>query len=213
MTGFEVAMTGSVVGSPQAHIVQIESLLHSFSTTHANDNVAPRRSRGFDRRPVVAACLAFFVFAPGCAAAAAFLLHNDGTVPPLVTPGTNPPSIAKSDRLPLDQWSAEANERLGAQQDLRVAAAILAEDAKFLQPMVIRGSLEDGTITAFAEAVPSETTIAEEPATIEPSTAPAKSRTKRHARRPPPIRVAEAAPMPEPPELTFLEKLFGTRFN
>ncbi len=206
-------MTGSVVGSPQAHIVQIESLLHSFSTTHANDNIAPRNNHRFNGRPVVAACLAFFVFAPGCAAAAAFLLRNDGTLPPLVTPDNNPPVIAKSDRLPLDQWSAEATERLGSQQDLRAAAAIIADDAQFLLPMAIRGSLDDGTITAFASATPHETPIAETLATVEPSTASATPRVKRHARRPQPIRMAEAAPMPEPPEPTFLEKLFGTRFN
>jgi hypothetical protein len=213
MTRFEVTMTGSVVGSPQAHIAKIESLLHSFSTAHANDNVAPPRSRRINGRPVVAACLAFFVFAPGCAAAAAFLLRSDGTVPPLVTPDSNPPAVLKSDRLPLEQWSAEASERLGAQQDARAAAAIIAEDAKFLQPMVIRGSLEDGTITAFAEASPSEVAAAEALATTEPNTTPAKPRAKRHARRAPPIRVAEAPPIPEPPEPTFFEKLFGTRFN
>ncbi len=206
-------MTESVIGSPQAHIVQIESLLHRFSTTHANDNVAPAHSRRFDGRPVVAACLAFFVFAPGCAAAAAFLLRSDGTLPPLVTAGSNSPAIVKSDRLPLDQWSAEASERLGVQQDLRAAAAIVAEDATFLQPVAIRGSLEDGTITAFAEATPGDAAIAEAPAAIEPSAVSAKPRVKRHARHIAPIRVAEAVPMPEPPEPTFLEKLFGTRFN
>jgi hypothetical protein len=213
MTRFEVTMTGSVVGSPQAHIVQIESLLHSFSTTHANDNMAPPRSRRFDGRPLVAACLAFFVFAPGCAAAAAFLLRSDGSVPPLVTPASNPPLIAKSDRLPLEQWSAEASESLGAQQDVRAAAAMIAEDAKFLQPMVIRGSLEDGTITAFAEATPADVAMATAPTVTEATPATAKPRAKRHARRTPPIRVAEAPPIPEPPEPTFLEKLFGTRFN
>jgi len=206
-------MTESIVGSPQAHIVQIERLLHGFSTTHANDNVAAARGRRFNGRPVVAACLAFFVFAPGCAAAAAFLLRSDGTVPPLVTPDSNTPAVTKSDRLPLEQWSAEASERLGAQHDVRTAAAIVAEDTKFLQPMVIRGSLEDGTITAFAEATPSEVAMASAPAVTEPSVAPVKPRAKRHARRTPPIRVAEAAPIPEPPEPTFFEKLFGTRFN
>lgn len=206
-------MTGSVVRSHQAHIVQIESLLHSFSTTHANDNVAPLRNHRADRRPIVAACLAFFVFAPGCAAAAAFLMRNDGTLPPLVTPDNYPPAVAKSDRLPLDQWSAEASERLSAQQDLRTTAAVVAEDATFLQPMAIRGSLEDGTITAFTEATLNETPIAEAPAATEPSAAPATPRAKRHTRRTHPIRVAEAAPMPEPPEPTFLEKIFGTRLN
>lgn len=204
-------MTESIVGSSQAHIAKIESLLHDFGTTHANDNTVPPRSRRFDGRPVVAACLAFFVFAPGCAAAAAFLLRSDGTVPPLVTPDTAP-LVAKSDRLPLEQWSAEASERLGAQQDVRAAAAIIAEDAKLLPPMVIRGSIEDGTLTAFAEATPGDVAMANAPI-IEPSPAPAKPRIKRQARRTPPIRVAEAAPMPEPPEPTFLEKLFGTRFN
>ena len=206
-------MTESLVGSPQAHIVKIESLLHSFSTTHANDNVAPARGRRFDGRPAVAACLAFFVFAPGCAAAAAFLLRSDGTVPPLVTSVPIPALVTKSDRLPLEQWSAEASERLGAQQDVRTAAAIIAEDAKFLQPMVIRGSLEDGTITTFTETASIENAMAEMPAPIEPSATPAKPRSKKHARRAPPIRVAEAPPIPEPPEPTFFEKLFGTRFN
>lgn len=206
-------MTESIVGSPQAHIVKIESLLHRFNATHANDNVAPPRSRRINGRPVVAACLAFFVFAPGCAAAAAFLLRSDGTVPPLVTPEGNPPVIAKSDRLPLEQWSAEASERLGAQQDVRAAAAIIAEDAKFLQPMAIRGSLDDGTLTAFAEATPGDVAAAATSAIVEPTTPPAKPRARKHARHTPPIRVAEAPPIPEPSEPTFLEKLFGTRFN
>lgn len=205
-------MTESLAGSPQAHIVKIESLLHSFNTTYANDNIMPP-SRRFDGRPVVAACLAFFVFAPGCAAAAAFLLRSDGTLPPLVAPGSNPPIVVKADRLPLDQWSAEASERLGAQQDVRAAAAIIAEDAKFLQPMVIRGSLEDGTITVVSETTASETAITDAPAAMEPRAAPAKPRAKRHARRVAPVYVADAAPILEPPEPTFLEKLFGTRFN
>lgn len=206
-------MTESLVGPSQAHIVKIESLLHSFSTTHANDNVAPIRSRRFDGRPVVAACLAFFVFAPGCAAAAAFLLRSDGTVPPLVTSTSTPSLATKSDRLPLEQWSSEASERLGAQQDVRAAAAVIAEDAKFLQPMVIRGSLEEGTITVITEAAASEIAPSEAPAVNESSAAPVKPRAKRQARRSPPIRVAEAAPIPEPPEPTLFEKLFGTRFN
>jgi hypothetical protein len=79
--------------------------------------------------------------------------------------------------------------------------------------MVIRGSLEDGTITVVTEAAVSESAISEAPAAIEPSAAPAKPRAKRQARRAPPIRVAEAPPIPEPPEPTFFEKLFGTRFN
>ena len=206
-------MTESIVGSPQAHIAKIESLLHDFSAMPANDNVAPPRRGRLDGRPVVAACLAFFVFAPGCAAAAAFLLRSDGTVPPLVAPDINAPLVTKSDRLPLEQWTAEASERLGIQQDLRAAAAIVAADANFLQPMVIRGSLEDGTLTAFAEASPSEVALAAATAAAEPAAAPVKPRVKKHARRAPPIRVAEAAPIPEPPEPTFFEKLFGTRFN
>lgn len=179
-------MTESLVQSPQAHIVKIESLLHSFSTAHANDNVAPTHNRRFDSRPVVAACLAFFVFAPGCAAAAAFLLRSDGTVPPLVTSESIPALAAKSDRLPLEQWSAEASERLGAQQDARTAAATIAEDAKFLQPMMIRGSLEDGTITTFTDTASNENAMAEMPVAIESSAAPAKPRAKKHARRAPP---------------------------
>lgn len=206
-------MAESIIGSPQAHIVKIESLLHSFSTTCANDNVAPVRRRRIDNRPVVAACLAFFVFAPGCAAAAAFLLRSDGTVPPLVTSPGVPLLVTKSDRLPLEQWSAEASERLGAQQDIRTAAAVVAEDSKFLQPMVIRGSLEDGTLTVIAETIASSAAISEAPVAIETSSAPAKPRVKRQARRSPPIRVVEAAPIPEPPEPTFFEKLFGTRLN
>lgn len=204
-------MTESVVGSSQAQIVQIESLLHSFSTAHANDNVASRRR--LDRRPVVAACLAFFVFAPGCAAAAAFLLRSDGTLPPLVMAHNDAPAVVKSDRLPLDQWSSEASTRLEAQQELRAANATVAEDADFLQPMAIRGCLEDGTITTFTDATSQETSVAEAPAAIEPAPAPAMPRIKRHARRAPPLHVAEATPMPELPEPNFLEKLFGTRQN
>ena len=117
---------------------------------------------------------------------AAFLLRSDGTVPPLVTSESIPALAAKSDRLPLEQWSAEASERLGAQQDARTAAATIAEDAKFLQPMMIRGSLEDGTITTFTDTASNENAMAEMPVAIESSAAPAKPRAKKHARRAPP---------------------------
>lgn len=156
-------MTESIAGSPQARIVQIERLLHHFNTTHANDNVAPARSRRIHGRPILTACLAFFVFAPGCAAAAAFLLRNDGTMPPLLTPGINPPQIAKSDRLSLNQWSTEANQKLAVMEDVRIAAAIIAEDVKSLESISIRGSLEDGTLTTFSDATSNAMALAEEP--------------------------------------------------
>jgi hypothetical protein len=208
-------MTGSLGGTTQAQVVQVEDLLRSFNITHANDNVAPMRSRRFDGRPVLAACLAFFVFAPGCAAAAVFLLRNDGAVPPLVAPESNPPQIAKSDRLPLvPQDTAAAEDQDSQRNSARVTVAMVTQDRKFLEPMLIRGSLDEGTITSFANDSVSEA-VTTEPAELEQPAAPPKPRVKRHARRTPPVQVAEAAapPAPEPPEPTFFEKLFGARFH
>ncbi|QUS37675.1 hypothetical protein RPMA_01440 [Tardiphaga alba] len=138
-------------------------------------------------------------------------MRNDSVVPPLMAPDSNPPQVSKSDRLPLEQWSSEAVDNLPPKNDMRIAAAIISEDPKFLEPILIRGSLED-TITRLIDTANDQTAI--EPAiTEEPVAASTKPRAKRQARRTPPVRVAEAPPTPELPEPNFFEKLFGTRFN
>jgi hypothetical protein len=201
MLRFEVAMNGSA----QKQIIEVEDLLRKDGATHAaNDNVftAPRPSRRFDSRPLVAGFLAFFVFAPGCAAATVFLMRADGNIPPVIQPDRNPPFVAKADRLPLDMWGADAAEMLGIKDNVRVAAAAAAvEDPAFLAPFLIRGSLEDGTLTTISDSVPAADPIASAP----------KPRLKREARRTRPARtvVAEAAPV-EPPQPSFFEKLFGS---
>jgi hypothetical protein len=202
MLRFEAAMNGST----QAQIVQIEDLLRSFGATVIDpetEGVAPSRSRSFDSRPVIAACFALFVFAPGCAAAAVFLMRADGTIPPVVTPDGNPPFVTKSDRLPLEQWSTGAVQNLSARDDARLATTAALADPAFLSPILIRGSLEDGTLTTFAE-----------PAVMPgPTMLPSKLRVKRDVRRSKPARLLAEIIRPEPPQPTFFEKLFGQRFN
>ncbi|WP_457487865.1 hypothetical protein [Tardiphaga sp. P5_C10] len=202
MLRFEVAMNGST----QAEIVQIEDLLRSFGAKVTAPEVqvaAPSRSWSFDSRPVIAACFALFVFAPGCAAAAVFLMRVDGTVPPIIAPDSNPPFVTKSDRLPLGQWSIEAVQTLGTLNNARLAAAAALADPVFLSPILIRGSLEDGTLTTFAE-----------PAVMPgPTMLPSKLRVQRDVRRPKPPKLVADITHPEPPQPTFFEKLFGRRFN
>ncbi|MGM4920824.1 hypothetical protein [Tardiphaga sp. 813_E8_N1_3] len=193
-------------GSTQAEIVQIEDLLRSFGAKVTAPEVqvaAPSRSWSFDSRPVIAACFALFVFAPGCAAAAVFLMRVDGTVPPIIAPDSNPPFVTKSDRLPLGQWSIEAVQTLGTLNNARLAAAAALADPVFLSPILIRGSLEDGTLTTFAE-----------PAVMPgPTMLPSKLRVQRDVRRPKPPKLVADITHPEPPQPTFFEKLFGRRFN
>lgn len=194
-------------GSTQAQIVQIEDLLRSFGATVTApakvEVAAPSRSWNFDSRPVIAACFALFVFAPGCAAAAVFLMRVDGTVPPIIAPDSNPPFVTKSDRLPLGQWSIEAVQTLGTLNNARLAAAAALADPVFLSPILIRGSLEDGTLTTFAE-----------PAVMPgPTMLPSKLQVKRDVRRPKPPKLVADITHPEPPQPTFFEKLFGRRFN
>jgi hypothetical protein len=153
---------------------------------------------------MIAACLALFVFAPGCAVAAVFLMRADGSIPPIVAPDSNPPFVTKSDRLPFKQWSNEAAERLSTREAKRLATATAMADPSFLSPILIRGSIEDGTLTSFTEpAVMSESTMS-----------PPRPRSKRDIHRARPLRlVTEFAPPPESSPPTFLEKLFGPRFH
>jgi hypothetical protein len=202
MLRFEVAMSGST----QARIFQVEDLLRSVGEALATPEAeaAPQnRSWRFDSRPVIAACFAIFVFAPGCAAAAVFLMRADGTIPPIVTPDSNPPFVTKSDRLPLGQWSLEAAESLGAKDATRFATAAALADPAFLSPILIRGSLEDGTLSTFAEPA----------ITSEPIIALARPRLRRDVRRSKPPKLVAEITQPEPPPPTFFEKLFGQRFN
>lgn len=193
-------------GSTQAQIVQVEDLLRNFGATITapKSEAVPRTSsRSFDSRPVIAACLAIFVFAPGCAAAAVFLMRTDGTVPPIIAPDSNPPFVTKSDRLPLGQWSIEAVHNLGAKDATRLATAAALADPAFLSPILIRGSLEDGTLTTFAEPA----------VTPEPTMLPSKPRLKRDVRRPKSPKLVAVITQPEPQQPTFFEKLFGQRFT
>lgn len=193
-------------GSTQAQIVQIEDLLRSVSATVTAPEVkvvAPSRSWSFDSRPVIAACFGLFVFAPGCAAAAVFLMRADGTVPPVIAPDRNLPLVTKSDRLPLGQWSIEAVQSLGTLNNTHLATAAALADPVFLSPILIRGSLEDGTLTTFAE-----------PAVMpEPIMLPSKPRVKRDVRRSKSLKLVAEIAQPEPQQPTFFEKLFGRRFN
>lgn len=199
-------MTGST-GTAYAQIVEVEALLHSFNPKPSNDNRPPLRRR-LIRQPAIVACLAVLVFAPGCAAAAVFLLRNDAAIQAPVMPDSNPPLVIKSDRLPLEQRTTAATETLPLKHDVQLASAIVVDDPDSLASMTFRGSVEDIAMIVLDAPVVAETTIMEETAG-----APRKPRAKRHVRRAPPIRVAEAAPLPEPPEPTFLEKLFGTRVH
>jgi hypothetical protein len=202
MLRFEVAMNGST----QAQIVQVEDLLRSFGATITapKSEAVPRTgSWDFDSRPVIAACFAILVFAPGCAAATVFLMRADGTVPPIIATDSSPPFVTKSDRLPLGEWSIEAVQSLGTLNSARLATAAALADPIFLSPILIRGSLEDGTLTTFAEpaAMPGPTMLL------------SKLRVKRDVRRPKPPKLVAEITHPEPPQPTFFEKLFGRRFN
>ena len=141
-------------GSTQAQIVQVEDLLRNVGVTitpQKSDSIPRTSSRSFDSRPAIAACFAIFVFAPGCAAATVFLMRADGTVPPITAPDGNPPFVTRSDRLPVGQWSTEAARNSGALDSARLATAAAFGDPDFPSPILIRGSLEDGTLTTFAE--------------------------------------------------------------
>jgi hypothetical protein len=112
--------------------------------------------------------------------------------------------VTKSDRLPLEQWSVEAAESLSAKDTTRLATAAAMADPSFLSPVLIRGSLEDGTLTSFTEPA----------AMPESIMSPPWPRMKHDVRRARPSKlVAELAQPPEPPPPSFLEKLFGPRFH
>lgn len=195
-------------GSASTQIIQVENLLRSFNATlpvHAADTAALTSFRRFDSRPVIAVGLAFLVFAPGCAAAAVFLMRADGNVPPAVRPERNPPIVLKSDRLPLDKWRAEAAELLGVKENTRFAAMTAAEDPGFLAPFLIRGSLEEGPLPDVASSVIPASIVS-----ADPILSPPRLRPKRDFRRTRLAKaVVEAAPV-EAPQPTFLEKLFGS---
>lgn len=193
-------------GSTQDQIFQVENLLRSFGATHGAaraEQAPPTRSWNFDSRPVIAVCFALFVLAPGCAVAAAFLMRTSGDIPAIVSPDRNPPVVTKSDRLPLEQWSAEAAESMSTKDTTRLATAAAMADPSFLSPILIRGSLEDGTLTSLTEPAAMPESIMSPPR-------PRLRRDVRHAR--PSKLVTELAPPSEPPP-SFLEKLFGPRFH
>ncbi|MDB5580232.1 MAG: hypothetical protein JWR80_5408 [Bradyrhizobium sp.] len=192
--------------SAQNYIFEVEALLKSYGEEIAvrrlQNDVAPPAPGGFDSRPIIAAFLAFLICAPGCAAAAVFLLKADANVPPLVTPDSNSPLVMKSDRLPLSQWSAKA--AVGAEAK-SVARSALADPA-FLFPIAIRGSLDDA-FNAPANATPAVAEIPPEPAVRTP-----QPRLKRAARRiAPPKIFAEAVQPDAPPPPSLFEKMFGAR--
>lgn len=141
-------------GPTQAHIVEVEDLLRSLSTklaTHNTEDTATSGSWSFGNRSVMAACLLLFVLVPGCAAAAVFLMRANDNVLPIVAPESDSPFVAKSDRLPRTQSSRWAAESLGARDAPHFAAVVTIEDPTFPAPLLLRGSLEDGTTTTFTE--------------------------------------------------------------
>lgn len=193
-------------GPEKTYVFEVEALLKSYG-----EELAVRRLQdaplpaagGFDSRPILAAFLAFLIFAPGCAAAAVFLMKADGSVPPLVTPDSNSPLVMKSDRLPLSQWSTKA--AVGAEAK-DVARSALADPA-FLFPISIRGSLDDAFAAAPASATPAVAAAPPEPVSRMP-----KPRGKREARRVVPPKVFAEAVQPEaPPPPSLFEKIFGAR--
>ncbi len=196
--------------SAQNYIFEVEALLKSYGEEIAvrrlqNDVTSPAPG-GFDSRPIIAAFLAaflaFLICAPGCAAAAVFLLKADARVPPLVTPDSNSPLVMKSDRLPLSQWSARA----AGGAEARGAARSALADPAFLFPIAIRGSLDDA-FAAPANAAPAVADAAPEPASRMP-----QPRLKRAARRVAPPKIFAEAVQPEaPPPPSLFEKMFGAR--
>jgi len=194
-------------GPEHTYVFEVEALLKSYGEEIAVrrlQDAPPLAAAGFDSRPIMAAFLAFLIFAPGCAAAAVFLMKADGTVPPLVTPDSNSPLVMKSDRLPLSQWSAKAT--VGAEAK-GVARSALADPA-FLFPISIRGSLDDAFARAPATAMPAAADAQPEPISRMP-----RPRLKREARRIAPPKIFAEAVQPEaPPPPSLLEKMFGARF-
>ena len=193
--------------SAQNYIFEVESLLKSYgeeiAVRRSQNDVPPPAPGGFDSRPIMAAFLAFLICAPGCAAAAVFLLKADPSVPPLVTPDSNSPLVMKSDRLPLSQWSAKA--AVGA--EARGVARSALADSAFLFPISIRGSLDDAFANAPANATP--VVVDNLP---EPASQTARPRLKRAARRVAPPKIFDEAVQPEAPSPPSLfEKMFGAR--
>ena len=179
-------------GSTSAPIFQIEDLLHSYGEVLAAKRAQEtplRKASAFDGRSLMAGFLAVFVFAPGCAAATAFLMKAEDRVPLI-----DPPSASKSNRMPLAQWKAVPPVNADP-----VASAPIAVDVSFLGPIAIRGRLDEETVAAAATE------------TVAPAIASSRPRRKHEVRRVVPVSVvAEAvAPEPEPPSL--LEKLFALR--
>jgi hypothetical protein len=187
-------------GSTQTHTFEVEALLKSYGEALAARRLRealPQPAATFDSRPYVAAFLAFLIFAPGCAAAAVFLMKSDGNVPPFVAPDDNAPLVAKSDRLPLNTWGLEAAK--GA--ETRLIARLALADPAFLVPMSIRGSLEDAVATVPVVAAEMPETILSAP----------RSRARREVRRIAPTKLVAEVVQPEPPPPSLLEKLFGLR--
>ena len=190
-------------GSTQTHTFEVEALLKSYGEALAARRLRealPQPAATFDSRPYVAAFLAFLIFAPGCAAAAVFLMKSDGNVPPFVAPDDNAPLVAKSDRLPLNTWGLEAAK--GA--ETRLIARLALADPAFLVPMTIRGSLEDAVATVPVVA-------ADTPEAILTAPAAPRSRARREVRRIAPTKLVAEVVQPEPPPPSLLEKLFSLR--
>ena len=180
-------------GSTSAPIFQIEDLLHSYGEVLAAKRALEtpsRKAAAFDARSLMAGFLAVFVFAPGCAAATAFLMKADDRAPVI-----DPPSASKSNRMPLAQWQA----RPPVDPD-HIAAPVVV-DVSFLGPVAIRGRL-DGEIVATAVA---------EPAAPELKVITPRPRRKIEIRRAAPVSVVAEAVVPEPEPPSLLEKLFALR--
>lgn len=207
-----------MIGSTQTQIIQVEDLLRSFSETRAappllSEDAEPVRSSGFNSRPIIAAFLAFVVFAPGCSAAAVFLMRADEAIPAITIPDNNPSFVTKSDRLPLGQWNAEAAASAGPKNNTRFAVADSLTDPAYLDPILIRGSLEDGTITSSSDSRTMPNAFASMDKPSVENTWTEKPRPKRIVSRVKPSRIVAIATPPELPQPSFFEKLFGPHVN
>ncbi len=183
--------------SAQIQSFQVEQLLHSYGAALAarREQDAPVRRAGFDGRSVLIGFLAFFVFAPGCAAATVFLMKADERLV------THPPA-SKANRLPLSEWRAKAAVRIA---DAALPAQA-SDDTSFLGPIAIRGRLDE---EIFASVV------TDAAAPIEAATTSPRPKRKHEVRRAKPVSVVAeavlATPTPPPTPPSLLEKLFAFR--
>ncbi|MDB5655129.1 MAG: hypothetical protein JWQ94_2742 [Tardiphaga sp.] len=178
---------------------QIEDLLHSYgevlSARRSQDRPA-RKASGFDGRSLAAGFIAFFIFAPGCAAATAFLFASKERLPPLQLPDRYPPSIAKADRLPPTLWRSAV---AGSPN----STSSTTDDASFLAAVAIRGRLDETVLVGSANEVATPVVV---------TSVSTRTTRKYQIRRGKPINlVAEVVATAPAPQPSLIEKLFASR--